>query len=633
MNKNIVLIGNPNSGKTTLFNSITGTYQKVGNWAGVTTEKKQGVYKKDKRINVVDLPGIYSFTAQSKDEKAVLDYIRSEKIDCVINVVDGTNLERNLYLSCLLSKLNVPTVIAITFCDELDKQKLKIDFEKLSKIFGVKVVNVSAIKNQNVDRLLSLAIDNTARLKKQNVNTDKEIYAFLENVVKDVLVISKPKNTINFADKLLMGRFFGPLIFVAVIFTLYLISNGIGGFLSGIISNGVNSFSNSVAKFLYGKQVPECLISLLNSGVIKGVGTVLSFLPQILVLFTLLTLLEESGYMARVSFLSDRLFRGIGLNGKSVIPLVLSCGCTVTGVMATRTIENQFERKMTIYLAPFMPCGAKCAVFSWFSIRFFNGSPLISTAMYFISMFTAVLTGKILSSIKCMGKNSSGFLLEIPPLRLPRLKDVFFVLKNKTKDFLTKSGTVIFLVSVCVWGLENFGVNGYTYGDPKQSFLYVIGQGLKFVFLPLGFGNWQATISALTGIFAKEGVIETAEIIGLSFAQFYSIYSVWAFMIFVLLSPPCTATLSIIRKELKNKKDFVFMLIFQFLVAYILALLVNLLGVIIGDLRLLLSFIIVIIVLGGIIVSLKLCKKSKHCYFRCKGEGKCPINTNHNTTT
>lgn len=631
MNKNIVLIGNPNSGKTTLFNSITGTYQKVGNWAGVTTEKKEGVYKKQKQIKVVDLPGIYSFSAQSKDEKAVIDYVKSQKIDCIINVVDGTNLERNLYLTAMLSKLNIKTVLAVTFLDELDKKNQKLDCDMLSKFFGVPVVQVSAVKNVNVDKLMDEAISNTKIVKPLPTKTDKEVYSFIENVIKNVLSIPKTPIKDSKVDKLLMGRFVGPIIFVAVIFTVYLLSNGIGGFFSGVISRGINDIANSLGAFLRSSGVPEYLISFFNNGIIKGVGTVISFLPQILILFILLTLLEESGYMARVSFITDRVFRGIGLGGKSVIPLVLSCGCTVTGIMATRTIENKSERKMTTFIAPFMPCGAKCAVFSWFSIRFFNGSPLISTAMYFISVIVTIISGKILSKIESIKGKSSGFLLEIPPLRRPRIKDVLYVLKNKTKDFLIKSGTVIFLVSVCVWGLQNFGTKGYTNGVVEESFLYGIGQGLKFIFTPLGFGNWKATISALTGTFAKEGVIETAEIIGLSFLEFYSIYSVWAFMIFILLSPPCTATLSLINKELKSKKDFVFMLLFQFFVAYFVAFSVNIFGVIISDLRLLLSSLIVIISVVGILLAIATHKRTKHKCFFCKGKEKCPINTKHNT--
>lgn len=633
MNKSIALIGNPNCGKTTLFNALTGTYQKVGNWAGVTTEVKHGVWKKDKSIIITDLPGIYSFSASSLDEKAVENYLRTNKPDCVINVIDGTNLERNLYLTVLLSKLNVPTVLAINFCDELKKAGAKVNVGALTEFFGVPAISVSALKNLNLNELMNLALYNKSAVKYSGGFLDKEIYKKVEEII-DKIYIKKDLPSAKFtkkADSLLMNKYLGIPLFVAVIFLVYLLSNGLGGYLSEKVSEGFFAFSKNFSDYLYKNGVPEILVSFFINGVIKGVGTVLSFLPQILILFTLLAVLEESGYMARVSFLTDAIFKNFGLGGKSVIPMVLSCGCAVTGAMATRTIENERERKITLYVSPFMPCGANCAVFGWFSIKFFNGSPFVSIALYFLAV-AAVISGKLLD---CFGKKrykESLFVLEIPPFRRPSFKDVFMVLKEKVEEFLIKSGTVIFLVSAAVWVLNNFGLEGYTFGNIENSFLYGIGEFIKFIFYPLGFGNWKAAVSAVTGIFAKEAVMETAEILGLSQADFNNIYSVWAFLAFTLLSPPCAAALSVIKKELKSRRDFLFCIAFQFSVGYFFAFLINLCGVIISNVRLILCFIIVIISIGVMVLALKMLKFRNKVCKNCKGKQKCPIKSKRNTT-
>ncbi len=635
MNKKIALLGNPNCGKTTLFNALTGTYQKVGNWAGVTTEVKDGVWKKDKNVKIIDLPGVYSFSALSLDEQAVENFLKTDRPDCIINVVDGTNLERNLYLTVLASRLKIPTVIAVNFCDELEKAGAKINVFELSNIFGVPAVGVSALKNINLDDLMELALNNRSLIKYSGGFLDGEIYGRVEAVIKKVCKkreLPSAKFTKR-VDAFLMNKYIGLPLFVAVIFVVYLLANGLGGYLSGGVSEWFVNLSKIITGYLDEKGVPEILISFFINGVIKGVGTVLSFLPQILILFFLLAILEESGYMARVSFLTDAVFKNVGLGGKSVIPMVLSCGCAVTGAMATRTIDNERERKATLYLSPFMPCGAKCAVFGWFSVKFFNGSPFVSVAMYFLAVAAAIVSGKLLYYFSKNKNKERHFILEIPPFRRPSAKDVFMVLKEKVKEFLIKSGTVIFLVSAVVWFLNNFGFNGYTFGNIENSFIYHIGEFIKFIFYPLGFGNWKAAVSAVTGIFAKEAVMETAEILGLSQTDFFSVYSVWAFMAFTLLSPPCVAALAVIKKELNSKKDFLFCITFQFLTGYFFALIINLLGVLFSSVRLILCVIIAIISLIGIIASFKaLSCRNKTCN-GCKGKERCRIKSKRNTIT
>lgn len=606
MSITVALIGNPNCGKTTLFNLLTGTYQKTGNWTGVTTEKKSGVYRKDKRVNVVDLPGLYSLNAKSDDERAVLAYLKETPPDVIVNVVDGTNLERNLYLTCELSELNIPTVIAVNMYDDLNKNGIKLNSEKLAAVFGVDAVPVSALKNLNVDKLMSVAASTKKRLtapdlKKEKGNTKSEKrYAFIERHVNGII---KKKQTraekfTQKADDVLTHRVFGIPIFFCVITLVYFLSMKIGGAVGEVISELFSSLADITDVFLKSYAVPEWLISLVCNAIIKSTGTVVSFLPQILVLFALMAIIEESGYASRVAFIMDRFFRSFGLSGKSLIPMIVSCGCTVSGLMATRTIENKSERRMTIFLAPFMPCGAKTAVFGWFSYSFFNGSAIVAASMYFLGIICTAVFGKILKRFKAFSSNDGAFILEMPTLRLPSLKDVFFVLWEKIKDFTGKAGMIVFIVSVALWILQNFGFAGYVYGNVEKSFLFATGNALKFFFYPLGFGNWQASVSVLTGILAKEAVVETMRFVSADPASlFYNSFSVYAFMAFVLLSPPCAASIAAAKQELKSGKWLFFMLGFQLIAAYSVALAINLTGILFErNFGLILSAIIVIII-------------------------------------
>lgn len=625
MSKEICLIGNPNCGKTSLFNSLTGTYQKVGNWTGVTTEKKEGKYKKDKSIKIIDLPGIYTLKAQSKDEGNVLDYLKRNKPSAIINVVDGTNLERNLYLTSELIFLGIPVFIAINYYDELLKNKINVNVSKIEEIFGVKCVLISAKKNINIDDLiektLKTNIPNTDILfKKDELKNNRKIIGLKINQIirrnqtKAELLTQK-------IDKVITSKTLGIPIFFCIILLVYFLSSKIGGIFSGYISNFFDYLSNNTQENLLNIGVTSWLVSLLTNAVLHGVGSVLSFAPQILILFFCMTLIEESGYATRISFILDRIFRFFGLGGKSVIPIILSCGCSVTGIMATRTIENEFERKSTIYLAPFMPCGAKMVVFAWFSHLFFNGNPLISTSMYFIGILSVCFFGVILKKLFKNKQRNSFYIIEMPTLRMPSMGNVFKVLWEKLKDFTYKSGTIIFAVSVVLWFLSNFGIYGYT-NVIENSFLYYIGNSIKYLFYPLGFGNWYASVSVITGLFAKEAVIETFEILSVNpELLFDSKFSIYAFMTFVLLSPPCAAAISSAKQELNSKNSLFFMLLFQFLSAYSVALFIRLIGFLCSITNGLIFSVltaIIILILSVVIIVRRVkkgkCNNCKHCY-------------------
>lgn len=621
MNSEICLIGNPNCGKTTLFNLLTGSYQKVGNWTGVTVEKKYGYYKKNNNIKIVDLPGLYSLMPYSGEEKVVTEYLKDTKNKCVINILDGTNLERNLYLTLELASLNIPVVIAVNFYDDLEKNNVKLDIDFLSKLFGIPVVNVSALKNTNVDKLMNLAIENTKKIQIESIIKKENPKIFIERNLNKIISNTKIKSKIitEKIDKVVTNKIFAlPILFV-VLATIYFLTMKVGGFLGKYIQDFFDGFSAWTKFTLLKVNAPTWLISLLCGAVISGLGTVIAFLPQILVLFFLLTIVEESGYASRIAFITDYLFREFGLSGKSVITFMVSCGCMATGLMSAKTIEKKQERNMTIFLSPFIPCGAKTVVFGWFSGVIFGGNPFIATIMYFISIIAICIFSKILLRLKIFKFNNGTFILEMPTYRLPSVKDVFYVLREKTKDFLVKAGSVIFCVSVLLWFLNSFGVHGFTDNNVEKSFLYLIGNGLKFIFLPLGFGSWQASVSVLSGIMAKEAVIESLTFLSSSpQTLFENGFSAFAFMTFVLLSPPCMASLITAKNQLKDNKLFTKMIFLEFIFAYLFALIINLLGKLYYELNGLIFILLTVIIL--LIVFIKLLKIS---LTPCKGCGKC----------
>lgn len=630
--KRICLIGNPNCGKTTIFNNLTGTYQKVGNWAGVTTEKKQGVYKKNDKVIITDLPGLYSLTPRSGDERAVIQYLQTEKPDCIINVVDATNIQRNLFLTCALYKLDIPVVIAVNFADELKKNGIDFNSSLLKEMFGVPVVLVSGLKNVNLDQMIDLALTTDAKINKP----PEQAYSFIEKNVKNLTTL-KPtlaQRITKKVDCVLLNRYLSVPIFVCVIALVYFLSIKVGGILSVYVKEFFETFSNNTRNSLTKLGAKEWLISLLADAVLGGFGTVMSFLPQVLVLFLLLTVIEESGYASRVAFITDKLFSGFGLSGKSFIPMMLCSGCTATGLMATKTIESSAERRMTVFLSPFIPCGAKTAVFGWFSGLLFNGSVFVATSMYFLGMACVVVFGNVLKRLKTFSKDRGLFVMEIPTLRLPVVKNVLWVLWEKVKDFTVKTGTVIFSVSVVLWLLNNFGFSGYTYGNAQTSFLFYLGNLIKYLFVPLGFGNWQSGVAVISSIMAKEAVIESLTFLATDVSSlFYNGYSAYAFMVFILLSPPCIASITTAYKQLNSKKQTAFMLVFQTASAYLVALIINLTGILVQLFDGLLFFILfVIITTLATVFTVKTIHGDNCNCLRCKGKDKCQKKLKRNTT-
>ncbi len=644
MNRVITLIGNPNCGKTTLFNKLTHSYQRVGNWTGVTTQAQESEYINDKKIKIIDLPGLYSLSTHSIDQKNAFKSLISTPPDIIINVIDGTNLERNLSLTLELCALNIPMIIAVNMCDQLDKDNIKFNKDKLSEIFKVPVIKISALRGENLDLLMdkakfSKSIPNLVDFSKErgeNIQTKR--YSFAGKITSQVL-LKKPlrieKNTIK-ADNFLLHNIWGLPIFFLIMTTVYFLTMKIGGIFGGFINNFFESLSERVTLRLIELKVSQFIVSLVCEAVINSLGGIISFLPQILILFAFMAVIEESGYASRVAFLFDRFFRSFGLSGKSLLPMIVSCGCTVTGLMSTRIIEGDSERKMTIFLSPFMPCGAKTAVFAYFSARLFNGNPLIATSMYFLGMFCVAIFGFLLKKFKVFKFSAKQFLLEMPFLRVPAIKDVFAVLKEKTKEFITRAGLIVFAVSVFLWLLKSVGTTGYVGENVEKSFLFIFGNMLKYIFYPLGFFNWQTAVSVISGAFAKEAVVESLSLLSDDVgALFSNRFSVYAFMAFILLSPPCIGSLATARQELNSNKMFFIMIVFQVITAYTVAFIINLIGLLIewcGGL--ILSIIIGIMILISLIFAIKTlkCKKCNLCTRACKGGNKCQIKEKRYTT-
>lgn len=577
MFKNVCLIGTPNCGKTTLYNLLTDSYEKVGNRSGVTVEQKSGKLKKDPSVTVTDLPGLYSLSADSEDERAVIKFIKNQKPDVIINVIDGVNPVKGLTLSAELTELSIPTVIAVNFCDELEKNGVHFNAEKLSEIFGVPVVKISARKKINIDALILTATKDAAVPKRKNAKN-----ADLKRAVLSLKEERKTRSEIftDKADKILLSKIWGFPIMFAVCFSMFFLTLRIGGRLGGVIGNVIDNLGDKLYLYFTRKQSGLWFADLTCNAVIGGVGNVLGFLPQIVILFFFLTALEQTGYTSRMAFLTDEILSKVGLCGKSVFSLGLSCGCAVSGEMAVASIEEKSSREMTAIVTPFMPCGAKTAVFAYLCGKIFDGNALIAATFYIVGVFMAAISGKILLRFKRF-KTYDGFIIELPTLRTPSLRVLYGAVRDKIRDFLLRAGSVIFAVSVILWALKSFGFSGFVGENIENSFLYAAGNILKYLFYPLGFGNWQASVSLISGIFAKEAVIESFNAVTIDPSSlFYSAYSAYGFMVFILVSPPCVAALAAAKKELKSKKLFFGMLVFQFAAGYIAALIINLFGLI-----------------------------------------------------
>ena len=680
MELKIALAGNPNCGKTTLFNALTGSNQYVGNWPGVTVEKKEGKLKGHKDVVIQDLPGIYSLSPYTLEEVVARSYLVNEKPDAILNIVDGTNIERNLYLTTQLIELGLPVVVAVNMIDLVRKNGDTIDLAKLGTALGCEVVEMSALKgeggleaaekavalaqsrragelphvftgsvehalahieesiqgkvdegylrwyaikiferDERVMEDLKLDKDLAEHLEEHIADCEKELdddaesiitnqrYAYINGVVSKAVKKKAPKGSLSVSDKIdriVTNRILALPIFAVVMFCIYAIAMG-GWPVS--IGTMATDWANDV---LFGELVPGAvdsvlavlhvaedgvLYSLIQDGIVAGVGAVLGFVPQMLVLFFLLAIVEDIGYMARVAFIMDRIFRRFGLSGKSFIPMLVATGCGVPGVMASRTIEQDRDRKMTVMTTCFIPCGAKLPIIGLIAGAIFGGSAWVATSCYFIGVASVIISGIMLKKFKAFAGEPAPFVMELPAYHVPSAGNVLRATWERGWSFIKRAGTIILLSSVVIWFLQGFGFEGGAFGmveEQDNSLLAAIGSALSFIFVPLGFGNWRATVATITGLVAKEEVVNTFGIlyhfggelseagdeIWSLVAADYTAVSAYSFMIFNLLCAPCFAAMGAIKREMNNVKWTLGAIGYMCLWAYVLALIVYQIG-------------------------------------------------------
>lgn len=679
MSMTIALAGNPNCGKTTLFNELTGSKQHVGNWPGVTVDKKDGVYKKNKEVTILDLPGTYSLSPYSAEEIVARDYIVKEKPDAVINIVDGTSIERNLYLSLQVMETRIPMVIAMNMMDEVEAKGDKIDCVKLSGTLGVPVVPIVARSGKGLKELMDAAVEVAKRKQKpekvalfddelegtieaiadvlggndpdesywlavklvendevvgasvpeekktavktlveaanKNADGDAEAkiadyrYQYISAVVKDCVKKSHRGHVETKSDKLdkiLTNRILALPIFAAVMYILFactfsenfLFIEGLpspGVWLAGLVEEGWGALTGIVEGGLEAAGASEWVFSLVVDGVMEGIGAVAGFLPLVLVLFLLLSFLEDSGYMARVAFVMDRIFRHFGLSGRSFIPMLMGFGCSVPALMASRTLESDKDRKITMMITPFMSCGAKLPIYAMFAATLFADSnqTAIVFSIYMLGIVVAIISALLLNKF-AFKSDTSNFIMELPQYRVPTLKSVLIHAWEKVKGFAIKAGTIIFASTVLIWLLSNFNFSGMC--DMEESFLAAIGNAIKWIFAPLGFADWRASVGVVTGWIAKENIVATFgqlfggvsdEVVEAVMAgeqalpqigEVFNKVSAYSYMVFNLLCMPCFAAVGAIRREMGSIKWTLRTVGFQMLVAYVVALIVNVVG-------------------------------------------------------
>ncbi|NMM61860.1 ferrous iron transport protein B [Clostridium sp. P21] len=682
----IGLAGNPNCGKTTMFNELTGSSQYVGNWPGVTVEKKGGKLKGNKDVEIVDLPGIYSLSPYTLEEVVTRNFMINDKPDAVINIVDASNIERNLYLTTQILELGIPTVIALNMMDVIEKNGDKIDIDKLSKTLGCPVVETSALKGSGVLAAAKKAIEIAKNKNKpafelnfskeaksafqeiekiiiksiphegiettwltiklferdeniiEKLNISKSILDEIETIIQkyeaeldddsesivtgdryafigDVVSKSIKKNrkgsetTSDKIDKIVTNRFLALPIFAAIMFGVYYIAiSTIGTAMTDWVNDTLfaNIIQGNVSNWLASAHVADWLQGLVVDGIIGGVGSVLGFVPQIMVLFLLLSILEDCGYMARVAFIMDRVFRKFGLSGKSFIPMLISSGCGVPGVMATRTMENDRDRKMTIMLTTFIPCSAKLPIIALIAGALFGGASWVAPAAYFLGIIMIIICGIILKKTKLFSGEPSPFVMELPQYHIPSAKGVLMHMWDRGKAFIIKAGTIIFVSCGVIWFLQSFNWS-LAMVDAGESMLASIGTAIAPIFKPLGFGTWQSAVATVTGLVAKENVVGTFGVLyGIAdaaedtpalvtnVAAMFTVASAFAFVVFNMLCAPCFAAIGAIRREMGSWKWTWITLGFQTFTAYITALVINQVG----------SFIIGKGTLSGAIISI-----------------------------
>lgn len=596
----VALSGNPNSGKTTLFNLLTGSNQKVGNWPGVTVERKTGVYKKNRAVAITDTPGIYSISPFADDEKIAIRYLSEGKPDVIINVVDSTNLERNLFLTTQLLELPIPVVVALNMKDEADKLGISIDAEKLELLFGCKFFAISAAKNRGVDEMMTYCAElakNPQAQRRAPVEThpankfaaaehryDKISAAVRQSQTRDERLTEQKNQTVTQKiDRFVLNKWLAFPIFALVMTLVFFVSvDGLGGFLTNLINQQFTPWLQTTVSGWFEHLNADTLRSLLVDGIIGGVMSVVGFLPQIMLLFGFIAILETSGYMSRIAFITDRLLSRIGLGGRSFVSMILGCGCSVPAIMATRTIKNAKERNATITLTPFMPCSAKLAVISFFTAYVFGGNALLAISFYFLSILAVILGGL---ALKLLGRRKSdasdAFIMELPAYRAPTISNVAKQMWERGKSFLIKAGTVIFAASVLLWLLTNLNLR-FQLTDAEHSILASLGKVIAPLFYPLGWNDtgygWQFAIATLSGIAAKETVVTTLEIlIPHGVTNCISALGAYSFVAYNLLTVPCVAAVSASFAE-QGAKGGLKSAAFQICTAYTVSLAIYQLG-------------------------------------------------------
>ena len=678
MELKIALAGNPNCGKTTLFNDLTGSNQYVGNWPGVTVEKKEGRLKGCKDVVIQDLPGIYSLSPYTLEEVVARGYLVNEKPDAILNIVDGTNIERNLYLTTQLVELGLPVVIAVNMMDLVHKNGDEISLSKLGAALGCAVVEMSALRGEgsmaaaekavemarangsgelphvftgSVEHALAhieesisgkvadnflrwyaiklferdsrvmqdLALDAALRahLEQHIADCERELdddaesiitnqrYAYISGLVDRAVKKKREKHSLSASDRIdrvVTNRILALPIFAAVMFAVYYISiSTVGAFVTDWTNEVLfgDIIPPAVSGWMASLGVAPWLVGLVVDGIIAGVGAVIGFVPQMLILFCLLAILEDVGYMARVAFIMDRVFRKFGLSGKSFIPMLVASGCGVPGVMASRTIENERDRRMTIMTTCFIPCGAKMPIIGLFAGAIFGNSGLVATSAYFVGVAAVLISGILLKKTRMFAGDPAPFVMELPRYHVPSGKNVLHATWERGWSFIKRAGTVILASSIILWFLQGFGFADGAFGmveDNNSSLLAAIGSRVAFLFAPLGFGDWQSTVATVTGLIAKENVLSTFGVlfhvggeattdnVGLltAVATHYTPLSAYSFMLFNLLCAPCFAAMGAIKREMNSAKWTWAAIGYMCGFAYVVALVVYQLGMLVS---------------------------------------------------
>lgn len=569
------LLGNPNVGKTTLFNLLTGLNQYVGNWAGVTVEKKEGFI--DSSIKIVDLPGIYAMDTFSNEEKVSKNFLIEEKPDVIINIIDASNLDRNLYLTTQLLKFNIPIVLVLNMIDVAENKGINIDYESLSKKLRVTVIPIVASKGKGIDKIKEILTDgNFLRLSADNdfhLQGEAQTYSFIADILDGTITstpIQMKKSVSDKIDEIALNKFAAYPIFIAIMYLIFQFTfSWMGTPMANLLHSAIANKLIPVIEILLLGTSPWFNSFIIN-GIIGGVGSVIVFLPVILSLFLGISFLEDSGYMARSAFIMDRVMRKMGLSGKAFIPLIVGFGCSVPAIMSARTLESEKDRKLTALIVPLMSCNARLPVYALFASVFFTGSETIVVfSLYGIGIILAFLIGLLFKNT-IFKKDEEPFIIELPQYRLPELKTLIKHTWDKGKGFLKKAGTLIFSVSVFVWLLSNFSFKGMS--DINSSFLASIGNFIAPLFSPLGFGTWQNSVSLLTGLMAKEVIVGTMGVIygsnlKVTLMQQFTPASAYTFLVFVLLYTPCVSVIATMRKEY-GRKMAIFSVSYQLVLAW-----------------------------------------------------------------